>query len=31
MFVRQLIDALTNNLANYAATMPDGMVIEEEQ
>lgn len=31
LFVKQLIDALVKNLADYAATMPDGMITEEDQ
>ena len=31
LFVRQLIDALAANLADYAATMPDGIIAEEDQ
>ena len=31
LFVKQLIDALAANLADYAATMPDGVITEEDQ
>ena len=31
LFVEQLIDALVANLDNYAKTMPDGMIAEEDQ
>ena len=31
LFVKQLIDALAANLADYATTMPDGIITEEDQ
>ena len=31
LFVKQLIDALAANLADYAQTMPDGIITEEDQ
>ena len=31
LFVSQLIDALSRNLADYARTMPDGIITEEDQ
>ena len=30
LFVKQLIDALAANMADYARTMPDGMSTEED-
>ena len=31
LFVKQLIDALAANLADYASSVPDGMIAEEDQ
>ena len=31
LFVKQLIDALTANLADYGRTMPDGIITKEDQ